>query len=277
MLYCDLAIFTRVAEHLSFTEAARVLSLPASRVSRRVAALEEHLGQRLFDRTTRSVRLTLEGRALLDRCGAAVESLDFALATGTRPDPGGHIRLTAPPLAARKTIGPKLLDFMAQRPDVSIEMMATNAMLDFIRDGLDLAFRLDPIPDSALIRRPLWQVSYGLYAAPDLLTRHGLTATMDRATFDKLPKIVTRQTWLFDGCERAPRNIAHRIDELELAAAAVRRGLGVGLMPCGMLDEGLVRLSVEGLAPAPRMMNAVYPSRRFLPQRIRDLIDWMTA
>lgn len=280
MSFDDLAIFVAVARRLSFSAAATGLSLPPSRVSRRIAMLEDELGMKLFERTTRQVRLTHEGRQLLDRCGAPIEALEAALHGPGRPANGneGVIRITAPPLAARSTVGPKLLDFMSANPDVSIELVSTNARLDFIRDDIDLAFRLGPLDESDLIVRRLWAVPYTLCAASSFARRHGLTGRADAATVLGLPAISTGQLWRFDGVPPfAPRHVRHVIDDLELALSAVRAGLGVGLLPREMLTSDVVAIEVATLSPQARDMHAVYPSRRLLPRRVRALMDHMIA
>ncbi|MEM8972774.1 MAG: LysR family transcriptional regulator [Pseudomonadota bacterium] len=275
MIYNDLALFTKVAHHLSFSEAAQRLGIPLSRVSRRIAELEDHLDTKLFERTTRQVRLTEEGRRLLDRCQSPIEELQDV--AGYTDDLKRHtIRITAPPLAARTTIGPRLLEFAAQNPEVGFDVVTTNAMLDFFRDNIDLAFRLGPLEDSSLVAKRLWSVPYSFCVGAGLAKDFDLKSTTTD-NLRNLPAIVSRQPWvLANGEQVRPSNVIHTIDDLELVAAAARKNLGVALLPTDMITDGLDTLRVKDAAPMQRDMFAVYPSRRLLPVRTRRLIDFMS-
>lgn len=274
MIYNDLALFTTVAQQLSFSEAAQRLGIPLSRVSRRIAELEDHLDTKLFERTTRKVRLTEEGRRLLDRCQDPIEALQDV--AGFSDDVGRHtIRITAPPLAARTTIGPRLLAFAAQNPDVRVDLTTTNTTLDFFRDNIDIAFRLGPLTDSSLVAKRLWYVPYSFCAGAGFIAERGL----DRLTLDDLralPAITSRQPWVLDNGETLrPTEVAHSIDDLDVVAAAAAQNLGVAMLPTDMVTGHLQPLEIEGGHLMQREMFVVYPSRRLLPERIRRLIDFM--
>ncbi|UWQ90857.1 LysR family transcriptional regulator [Rhodobacteraceae bacterium M382] len=275
MIYNDLALFTSVARHLSFSEAANALGIPLSRVSRRIAELEDHLGAKLFERTTRTVRLTEEGRRLLDRCQEPFEALQDV--AGFSDDGKRHmIRITAPPLAARTSIGPRLLEFAKQNPDVMLDLTTTNTMLDFFRDNIDLAFRLGPLNDSSLIAKRLWSVPYCFVAGIGFLDRNGLCSSVDLHQLLELPAITSGQPWVLAGGETIqPKKVSHSLDDLEVVADAVRKNLGVAMLPRDLASEGLRTLTVKNAAPMSRDMYAVYPSRRLLPVRIRKLIEFL--
>jgi DNA-binding transcriptional LysR family regulator len=277
MLYNDLALFTAVARHLSFSEAASRIGIPLSRVSRRVAELEDHLGVKLFERTTRQVRLTEEGRRLLDRCQEPVEALqDIA---GFAEDTSRHvIRITAPPMAVQDRIGPLLLDFAAQNPDIRLDLTTSNTILDFFRDNIDLAFRVGPLQDSGLVAAKLWTLNYGFCASPGFLEAYDIRGPISLERLLELPALVGRQPWQMQtGMQIKPRNILHEFDTLDMLADAARRSMGVAILPSGMVLNGLQELIVRDANPASRSMFAVYPSRRLLPARVRMLIDFMAA
>jgi DNA-binding transcriptional LysR family regulator len=277
MLYNDLALFVATAKELSFSRAAERCSLPPSHVSRRIAALEEQLGTKLFERTTRSVRLTAEGRMLLDRCQTPVEALQNITGTGSG-DGRQVLRLTAPPLAARTTIGPRLLAFAELHPELVIDLTTTNTNLDFIRDNIDLAFRLGPMKDSGLIARALWSVPYSFCAGKAFARREKLDRPITRQQLMSLPAILFRQPWhLEEGGSIAPPNVAHIFDDLELVLSAVRRNFGVAMLPSEMLPGDTVVIRVAQTTPVTRTMSAVYPSLRLLPTRVRSLIEFMAA
>lgn len=276
MIYNDLALFTTVAQHLSFSEAARRLGIPLSRVSRRIADLEDHLDTKLFERTTRRVRLTEEGRRLLYRCQSPVEALQDV--AGFADDIRRQtIRITTPPLAARTTIGPRLLEFASQNPDVMLDVVTTIATLDFFRDNIDVAFRLGPLAESGLVAKKLWSVPYSFCAGAGFIADRGLQSlTID--DLRSLPAIISRQPWILTTGERVrPSQTAHMIDDFDVVAAAARQNLGVAMLPSDMVTGDLRPLTIQdGTPPMPRDMFAVYPSRRLLPVRTRRLIDFMS-
>ncbi|QFT74081.1 LysR family transcriptional regulator [Ruegeria sp. THAF33] len=275
MIYNDLALFTVVANHLSFSRAADRLGIPLSRVSRRIAELEGHLGTKLFERTTRQVRLTEEGRRLLDRCQDPIESLQ-GIAGFTDDTRRQSIRITAPPLAARTTIGPRLLDFAEQNPDVALEVTTTNIMLDFFRDNIDLAFRVGPLTDSSLVAKRLWSVPYCFCAGQGLIRERALDGPIYRPDFLALPALTAGQPWVLESGETLQlKHTAHSLTDLDVIAQAARRNLGVAMLPLDMVDGDLQRLEVTDTIPLTRDMFAVYPSRRLLPARVRKLIDFM--
>ncbi|WP_171206804.1 LysR family transcriptional regulator [Ruegeria sp. HKCCA0235A] len=275
MIYNDLALFTVVANHLSFSRAADRLGIPLSRVSRRIAELEGHLGTKLFERTTRQVRLTEEGRRLLDRCQDPIESLQ-GVAGFTDDTRRQSIRITAPPLAARTTIGPRLLDFAEQNPDVALEVTTTNIMLDFFRDNIDVAFRVGPLTDSSLVAKRLWSVPYCFCAGQGFIRERALDGPIYRPDFLALPALTAGQPWVLESGETLQlKHTAHSLTDLDVIAQAARRNLGVAMLPLDMVDGDLQRLEVTDTIPLTRDMFAVYPSRRLLPARVRKLIDFM--
>ncbi|WP_343561109.1 LysR family transcriptional regulator [Kiloniella sp. b19] len=277
MIYNDLVLFSSVARHLSFSGAAREADIPLSKISRRIAELEENLGVKLFERTTRKVRLTEEGKRLLDRCQAPLEELQTIAGFSSAPQQQ-LIRITAPPLAARDRIGPLLLDFAEENPGIRIDLITTNTKLDFLRDNIDLAFRLGPLSESSMIARKLWSLTYSFCCSPEFATRHNLQETIHRDRLLKLPALTLNHGWLLEnGDILKTGNRLHVFDDLELIREAVDRNLGVALLPDVMLSDRHFKIGVTGTRPASRDMFAVYPSRRLLPMRIRTLIDFMVS
>ncbi len=272
----DIVIFVAVARRGSFTAAARELNVPLSTVSRRLAGLEGRLGERLLERTTRRLRLTAAGRQLMDRTEAPIDELLGVLRTGVRSS--GKIRATAPPLAARTRLGAGLLAFLAEHEGVQLDLIATNALLDFIKDDIDIAFRIGPLEESSLVAVRLWSVPYMVCAAPRLADRLHAEGPVDIDRLSTTPCIWTGQAWQFEGRPGfCPSNIVHRIDELDLAAAAVEAGLGVAYLPADLARAVGVGLALAGLTPQDKTMYAVYPARRLLSARISELIAFLRA
>ncbi|HEX8539378.1 MAG TPA: LysR family transcriptional regulator, partial [Cystobacter sp.] len=156
----DLRLFAAVARHLSFVEAARKLGVPTSTLSRRVANLEEALGARLLQRTSRRVGLTEEGARLLERAGPLLDALASVLdrTVDREEEPAGRLRVTAPVLTGSQRIAPALFAFAAKHPRISVELTLTNARVSLIEEGYDLAFRIGPIQDAELVARRIWSV-----------------------------------------------------------------------------------------------------------------------
>lgn len=286
MIYNDLALFTSVAKHLSFSEAARQTGIPLSRVSRRIQELEQHLGLKLLERSTRRVRLTEEGKRLLDRCQDPVETLQEI--TGFTEDTKHQtIHITAPALAARTTIGPHLMSYLKQNPGVSVKLTTSYAHMDFFRDSIDFAFRVGPLDDSNLIARKLWDIPYCFCASEDFIRKHGLKNRIAQAEFVELPAIVSHQPWLLKNGEKLKlNNIVHEIDEPDLIRDAVENNLGIAMLPKDLmaasgnktpLTEIRIQEAEVETEILSREMYAVYPSRRLLPARVRNLIEFMTA
>lgn len=280
MIYNDIALFTTVAQHLNYSHAAQELNVTPSLVSRRIAVLEERIGYKLFERTTRQVRLTSEGKKLLDLCEAPIESLNSALGSSQEGAEGlkGRITITAPVVAAKRDIWPRLLPFLQEYPDISIDLVPANDYLDFLKDGIDLAFRLGPLPPSDLVARPLWQISYSVCANQAFLDRFGISDKVDAEQASTLPAITPLLPWRFEEDKSyRPTNISHQMGDLELAEQAITAGLGIGLLPSNMIKGELRPIQIEGLTPQDRSMYLVYPGRRLLPRRVRLLVDWLTA
>ena len=277
MILNDLAFFTVVARHLNFSEAAKELNIPLSRVSRRIAELENYLEIKLFERTTRHVRLTEEGKYLLDECQEPIEALQDI--TGLSGDTDKHtIRITAPPLAVHTSIGPRLLDFTERNPNISLSLTSTNSMLDFYRENIDIAFRLGPLSDSSLIAKRLWTVPYSFCASDSFIKRHSIDKEISIDQFLTLPAIIAGQKWVLEsGAQVQPQTVVHEIDDLYLIREAAQRGMGVALLPTDFLTPPLCVIELSSARPLEREMFAVYPSKRFLPTRVRNLIDFMSS
>lgn len=276
MIYNDLAIFTTVARLLSFSSAADMIGIPPSRVSRRIADLEEYLGVKLFERTTRQVRLTEEGRKLMDRCQEPIESLQKI--SGFADDTKVHtIRITAPFATAKTSIGSQLLDFASHNPDVKLEMTSTNTTLDFFKENIDIAFRVGPLKESNLVARKLWTINYCFCAGDGFIKKYGIENPISREVLVTLPAIVSGQPWQLTTNEQIkPSIVRHEFDTVDMLVESAKRNNGVVLLPQEMITEGLSQLIVKDAVPVSRDMFAVYPKHRLLPARVRRLIDFMT-
>jgi DNA-binding transcriptional LysR family regulator len=280
-----------VAQHGSFAAAARVLNVDPSSVSRLVASTEAALGLRLFQRTTRSLTITEEGETYLRRITPLLEELDHAReeAGRLRRAPSGALRLTASVAFAHECILPHLAAFHTAYPDIAVELLPTDANLDLLANGIDLAIRLAAAPEGDLISTRLMRTRYHVCASPDYLARHGPIeapeALAERTCLRfALPDYRTR--WRFRRGEAAPFEVAVQgwiviANALSLRQAA-RDGLGPALLADWLVGRDLASGRLIDLFPNHDCTAtefdtaawALYASRSFTPQKVRVAIDF---
>ncbi len=171
----NMRVFAKVVENGSFAGAAARLSISASMVSQHVKELEERLGARLLNRTTRKVSVTEVGRAYYERCTrvlADIEEADRA-AGDMQTSPRGDLRVNSTPCFGAHHVGSAIVDFAARFPDISVELMLSDRLVDLVDEGFDVAVRLEQLPDSRLIARKLASCRLVLCGAPDYFAEHG--------------------------------------------------------------------------------------------------------
>jgi len=171
----DLAVFSAIAQAGSITGAAKILKLPKSNVSRRLARLESRLGAQLIERNTRSSRLTSIGVRYADFCSSMVEEANAADAVveTSRAEPYGELRVSASRLVGQQIIAPAIAAYIQQFPKVQVFLELTNARINLIEDGFDLAFRIGENSDSTMMSQTLSEFRFGLYASPEYLENSG--------------------------------------------------------------------------------------------------------
>ncbi len=268
----DVVVFTEVVTAGSFSAAARKLDVPVSAVSRRVARLEERLGEKLLRRTTRKVGLTDVGRVFYERVqniATQVDEAERALAE-TRRTPRGRIRLTAPPDDGG-VVWRLLRGFVRDHPDVEIEVIHTLEYLDLVQEGIDLALRGGPAPDSTVFTaHALFTSRILLCATPAYLAEHGTPTRVEALTQHAC---VGMDTWApnairrLDGTPvRLELNNRVRANRLDTIQAAVLDGVGIGpLLAMNVADalaSGDVVEVLRGCLPMESPFWVVYPVAR---------------
>jgi DNA-binding transcriptional LysR family regulator len=176
----EINAFIAVADQRSFTQAARRLGVSSAQVSKLVARLENRLGARLLNRTTRDVSLTDTGRAFLERARQVLEDFQ-SLESSVREQAGPHglLRISAPVSFGTAELTPALLEFAAAYPDVSLDVTSTDRMVNLVEEGFDVAVRIGQLGDSSLVARKLAAVRIVTCASPDYLTRAGPPTTIE--------------------------------------------------------------------------------------------------
>ncbi|WP_043311865.1 LysR family transcriptional regulator [Pseudomonas sp. ML96] len=280
----DALIFTRVVECHSFTQAAQSLGMQKSTVSRRIALLEERLGVRLLNRTTRKLRLTEVGQAYYERCRQIM--LDFAEAEQAvmqlQQEPSGLLRITAPIEFGQLFLGGVLGRFMLQYPQISAEVELTSREVDPLEEGVDIAILVGQPRDSTLIARKLFESPRRLYASSDYLARHGTPRTVLELAEHRavhLP-IDSARYWPLLG-EHVPCQRALATNNLTLAREAALAGAGIAALPLMIAEQGVRDGLLLELLPEARLpvgeIYAVYPSRRFQAMKVKAFLDFLMA
>lgn len=290
----SMQIFVRVAELSSFTAAAESLGLPKATVSLAVQQLENLLGTRLLHRTTRSVQMTQDGRAVFERSKDLLA--DFAeLQHLFRKAPSavsGRLRVDMPIAIARDLVIPNLSDFLRQHPALELELSSTDRRVDLVREGFDCVLRVGVLLDSSLIARPLGQYRMINCASPAYIAEHGLPVSLADLSHHRLVHYLTHFGGREPGFEYVdpdtPGSMRHMpmggvltVNNSEAYTAACLAGLGIIQSPePGMrsyLANGQLVELLPAYRPAPMPVSLVYANRRHLPQRVQVFMSWISS
>jgi DNA-binding transcriptional LysR family regulator len=279
--------FVRVVEAGSFTRVAREQNSSQPTVSRQIATLEEHLGTRLFTRTTRQLTLTDDGRGFYERARTALEAVSEAEHTvgRRRSRPSGTLRLATPVTFGRLRIIPHLKEFLSRYPDVGIDLVMSDSNADLVEEGIDLAIRSGEVTDASLIARKIGTTRRVVVATPSYLRgktppRHpGDLAAHDCILFGQGDAGVT---WHFSGPD-GPVSVQARgpvrSRNSEGVRGAIMSGIGIGFVPVwhftDEIETGRLKVLLPDYEPRPEPIHAIYPSRRFVPQKTRAMIDFL--
>lgn len=283
-----LAIFAKVVEMRSFAGAASELALSKATVSKAVSRLEERLGARLFNRTSRQLALTDAGHKLSERAarllmdGEAAEN--EALAQSATPR--GLVRLAVPMTFGNKIIAPLLPEFLSSYPEVSVDVHLSDAMIDLIGDGFDVGVRIASLPDSSLVARRLCPMSRYTVAAPSYLKKFGRpTHPMHLAQHRCLgyTYLTTQNTWHFANAKGEHVSVRPagqlRVNNGEALLPAAIAGLGIADLPDFIVGEAIAAKQVEVILKDWKQTEAavhlVMPPGGPRPARVEVLIEFL--
>ncbi len=281
----SLNVFGRVVECGGFSAAARRLNMSVTMVSNHVQSLEDHLGARLLNRTTRKISLTEIGRAYHERSVQILADLEEAdrIATAQHVEPAGVLRLYTNAQIVR-FISPLVTEFLAAYPAVSIDLQIGEHMIDLIEDGFDLAIRTVPPPGSSLIVRKLTPWRHILACSPSYLETHPrplVPADLAAHNCLRYNYYPFGDEWRFEGPNAAIESVRVAGNMLTNSADMLRylvvNGQGLFLAPSFMAAEdiaaGLLIRLLPDYRPVPFAINAIYPHRQHLAAKVRRFID----
>lgn len=282
--------FTQVVEHHGFAAAGRALDMPKSKLSRRIAELEERLGVRLLHRTSRHCSLTEIGQAYYQRCLAMrVEAESAAeLIERNRSEPQGLVRVSCPTALLNSWVGPMLTRYMLKYPLVELFIESTNRRVDLIHEGFDIALRVrfPPLENTDMVMKVLGNSTQSVVGSPAYLSR--LSTPASPADLSGLPSLhwgaaQREYQWELFGADGSTAMIRHAprmvTDDLLALRHAAVAGIGIVHLPSVVVRDEitagqLVEL-VPGWAPKSGVIHAIFPSRRGLLPSVRTLIDFL--
>ena len=292
MRWDGISEFVYVAEHESFTRAAKELGISTAQVSRQISALEKRLNIKLLYRTTRKVSLTEEGRVFYQHCRGVLDGLDAAeqAVSNLQSKPQGRIKLTAPVTYGEQQLLPLVNDFMVQYRDIEVTAFLSNQKIDLIDGGYDLAIRIGKLSDSTMMAKKLSRRTNFVCAAPAYLEKYGIPHSLsDLSQHNCL--LGTRDYWHFieDGKIDSGKN-ADKEKNLRVSGSvqynsghslvdAALKGLGIVQLPDYYVQKYLASGELVSLLNNYREPEesiwAVYPHNRHLSPKIRLLVDYL--
>ncbi|MFM9924272.1 LysR family transcriptional regulator [Variovorax sp. H27-G14] len=278
--------FVQIADQGSLTRAAEALGTSLPAVVRALAALEAHLGVRLFHRTTRRLSLTEEGRHYLPSARdvlLAADAADRAL-KAEASEPAGLLTLTAPVLFGHMYVAPAIVRFMQRHEKVRCNVLLHDRAVNLLEEGIDVGIRISPLEDSSLVAQTLGTIRRVVVASPAYLAQHGTPrhprelqgAPCVRGSVD------APAPWLFHEGGRTIRVMPearlafnHLAPAVESCAAGMGFGTFLSYQVMPHVAQGRLALVLEDFEPPPRPVSVIYPNARLLPARTRAFIEWM--
>ncbi len=288
----DLRLFAHVVEHGSFTAAARSLGAQTSKLSRRIRALEEELGVRLLNRTSRSLSLTETGRQFHQHCVALVAESKAAkdIVDQTRTRPQGTVRISCPVALLNSGVSSIISRYIEDNPQVQVLLDATNRRVDVVEEGLDFAIRvrLPPLENTDLAVRQLGLSVQILVASPELAARHPAPSSIESlkewptlsmaSGSEKFVWTLTNANGQVTSWTHQPRLATDDLASLRIAAIG---GLGVAVLPRELVGAdiraGTLRHLLPDLSTTPGLVHAIFPTRRGMVPAVRHLLDALVA
>ncbi len=282
----DLDIFARVARTGNMSAAGREMGLSPAVVSKRISLLEDEVGARLFQRTTRQLTLTETGegyyKRVVDILNLVEEAHDFVSRRNTKAR--GLLKITAPTTFSRLHIAPYLHDFLSKYPEIELDVHLTDDFVDIISRGFDVAIRIGELQDSSLVQKKLANDTRVIVATPKYIEKFGVPSKLEDLDFHNCLSAGAQEFWRLQGIDgehqiRVKGNI--RSNSAEFVREALLAGLGLGLRSIWDIGPELQKGHLKVVLPQYRgadsvSIYAVYPCRDFMPTKVNALIDYLT-
>lgn len=278
----SLRLFLRIADLGSVSAAAHDLSLSPASASARLARLEQTVGFRLFNRTTRAVSLTTDGAEFLPYAEQVLETLEAGLSavSGKGAAAQGRLRMTMPGSFGRLHVIPALAAFQERHPRVSLDLRLSDEVLDVVEGAYDLIIRNAPLSDSTLVARKLASDRRLLVASPAYVDRYGAPSTPAETAAHRCVVLADHDKWKFEdgSVVTVPRSIA--ANDGEAVRALLESGMGIGIQSLWIASEHLRDGRLVGLLPDHPLATesaiwALYPSSRIVAPKVRAMIDFL--
>lgn len=284
----EYTVFVRVVEDGGFSAAARVLRLTPSAISKQIARLEDRLGVRLINRTTRRLGLTDEGRSFYDRCVGILADIDEAEESLIRSSdsPRGKLHINTGVAFGRNQIGPLIPAFLARYPDIEVDITMTDSLSDLVEEGVDVAIRFGFLQDSTLVARHLADSRRAICASPAYLEKHGVPqhpkdlVNHNCLAFGHLPHL---NDWVFkmpDGeLTFRPKgnftaNNGEAIHDMAVNGLGITR-MAEFLVSSDVKSGKLVRVLQNYYRDIDVPVHAIYPTKRHLSAKVRAFVDYL--
>jgi DNA-binding transcriptional LysR family regulator len=282
----ELRVFVAVADNGGLARAAIAIRSSPPAVTRTIAALEERLGVRLFERTTRSLHLTEPGITFLEEARRLLSDLEDAEQNiaGQAKVLSGQLTVTASLTFGRAMLQPIILEFIDANPRINVSMLLFDRVVDLIDEGFDLAVRIANLPDSSLVSRHVGEVSRLLVASPAYLAKRGIPKTPDdllHHTIIALPALMPNREWRYSKAGKTVRlslPVRLEINDAHACIDAAEQGKGVtfalSYMVRNAIRDGRLVPLLSTFSQSPVPVNFVYAQRRLVMPKVRAFIDF---
>jgi DNA-binding transcriptional LysR family regulator len=283
----EMQVFIRIAERGSFTRAADDLQIPRATVTNLLKRMEERLGTRLLERTTRTVRLTHDGEAFYRRCVRLVADMEEAEGSFRNVAPKGLLRVNVQGTLAKHFVVPALPDFVAQYPDVQLQIGEDDRLVDLVREGIDCVLRAGTLQDSSMVGRRVASMEQVTVASPAYLTRVGEPATLEMLHDHRAVNYLSSASgrvlpleFTVDGnvVEMQLSSVVS-VTGADLYTGSAIAGLGIVQVPryrvADELAAGKLKVVLAGFPPPPMPVSVLYPQNRQLSSRVRVFAQWL--
>jgi DNA-binding transcriptional LysR family regulator len=286
----EMQVFIRIAERKSFTQAADDLQIPRATVTNLMKRMEERLGTRLLERTTRTVRLTHDGEAYYRRCVRLVADMEEAEGSFRHVAPKGLLRVNVQGTLARHFVVPELPAFTARYPDIELQIGEDDRLVDLVREGIDCVLRAGTLQDSSMVGRRIASLLQVTVAAPAYLAKHGVPGSVDALAEPGAHRAVNYMSSATGRMLPLEFTVDGRVVEIELAASvsvtgaelytgAALAGLGIVQVPryrvIEELSAGRLDVVLAAFPPPPMPVSVLYPQSRQLSSRVRVFTQWL--